>query len=410
MYHEYPYSNFHELNADWLINTVKKIEEKNDQISSSIQTIIEKEITKLKDSGYFDNIVNIDKINAIESKLENITNPDMICIGDSYGAQENSWADKLLAKMTKTKNKYNFSKAGAGFGKGSVDGNTPEKILNDNIAKVTHPENVGVILVGMGANDIVYPDGVEDGMNKFKILVGKLLPNAKVLVAPIGNIFGKASGSFNVTTKNFNKMLLNYSQGARVNGFFLVENAWNIMKNEAYFMADNVHPSQIGGTVIADCLYTYINNGSFSTSSFLHTSTVVIGGASTEYFEPLDIDATSQKGNLSIEIADSIATITLNRCNIKIKNHTEKVKWENLKINLGRVYNPTCKGDLPQHLVSEPFNFRVLTSSGYKVTSGMVAIEGGSLIAYIDEPSITESINNLVFYNYPVIVCSSMIN
>lgn len=57
LYDQFPYTNFHELNLDWILNNMKEVMEKVGRISGDIDNSVKKYIDKLIDSGEFTNLI-----------------------------------------------------------------------------------------------------------------------------------------------------------------------------------------------------------------------------------------------------------------------------------------------------------------------------------------------------------------
>lgn len=57
LYDQFPYTNFHELNLDWILNNMKEVMEKVARISGDIDNSVKEYIDKLIDSGEFTNLI-----------------------------------------------------------------------------------------------------------------------------------------------------------------------------------------------------------------------------------------------------------------------------------------------------------------------------------------------------------------
>lgn len=54
LFEQFPYTNFHEINLDWLLNRVKEMEKEFEDYKASVTTIIKENLSKLAFSAVYD--------------------------------------------------------------------------------------------------------------------------------------------------------------------------------------------------------------------------------------------------------------------------------------------------------------------------------------------------------------------
>lgn len=156
MFHEYPYSNFHELNANWLINQVKETQTKLEHVNETIKNETEKQVTELFKSGAFDTKID-ELIGGVNKRLESVNyldtlkNKKVLIIGDSNS--DENWGSQLkkhwvteLREITKNIEGFsivNKSKGGEKFSYATT-------ILNE---ENTNGNTYDIIIIMLGTND-----------------------------------------------------------------------------------------------------------------------------------------------------------------------------------------------------------------------------------------------------------------
>lgn len=73
MYNKYPYTDFHEMNDDWIINTVKEYTEKYNDIDQAIVDNLSEILLEWKDDGTLSDIINQTVFNSLYTQINNET-------------------------------------------------------------------------------------------------------------------------------------------------------------------------------------------------------------------------------------------------------------------------------------------------------------------------------------------------
>ena len=153
-FRDFPYTNYHDLNADWLLETVKKDVETTKALAGKVEDEITKipgqitdEVTKLIDSGKLEE--EIEKINVGLNYLNVLSDKKILIMGDSisdtnYASRYISW---VVPFMNMCKNINNCSVTNS-----SVSGNKTVDIFN-RIKTITDLNSYNIIIFFVGTND-----------------------------------------------------------------------------------------------------------------------------------------------------------------------------------------------------------------------------------------------------------------
>ena len=221
---KYPYSDFHELNADWLLGTVRRLEH------------------------------TIDNMTGSELRPLNV-----IVIGDSYGiggSQSGTtytpFPDYFATYTGATV--YNLSESGAGFCNVGDSGNTFSTLLT-TLSPFVDKTEIDVIFFMGGYNDRVYTDGqIDTALMNTIALAKNLYPNAKMHVGFIG--WGTGAGDYPILFR----ARIGYGNCVKYNVSYM-NNIEFVMHNFAYFDQDGMHPNTDGHIAIAKGMVNYLKTG-----------------------------------------------------------------------------------------------------------------------------------------------------
>lgn len=262
----FPYTDFHNSNLDWLLGTVKDLdaawEHYNaewDKWQKDVQNYIDNLDYIAAIDNYLDDLKNSGELsNIIDTWL---TEYGLITIGDSYGegytpdGNVKSWCDILHDRYFSNASFYvNKSKGGSGFA-----ANTPfSELLTAAVASLTDQQKklVKYVVIAGGWNDQFAEEsaiikGITDAEN-----VMRSLPNATLYIGwiatPIVSNFPKltalkaydAAKTIYVTSWSRYKYLSGADSALR----------WgNVLSS------DNIHPNANGQNSIADMIYKAMN-------------------------------------------------------------------------------------------------------------------------------------------------------
>lgn len=363
MWWRFPYTNFHELNLDWVIQKIKDFSNEIDNVNNTIKESVNAEIKNLIDSGYFEDIIDSELLDGLNEKVNLLYDRNVIIIGDSYATYEDSWNIRLQNIM-QPNTCYQFNKGGCGFGKKNIDGNTPTKLLSDNSGKVTNKSEINMIIVAMGANDIIYNEDISNGFEEFRTYCNINYPNATIYIGAIGNTLGTQDGSFSAATPaNYYTMVTTYQNMSRYKNCKYLKLSEMALINPEHFQADGIHPNSDGSNHIASVLfYSLINSERIEE---IHTLELVNG---SNIWSPET--GVTFNGNIILKVSNGVIVATTNKANITIPSTSTKLN--DLDIKLGTLKHPLMKGITNgQKRVLLPGYLNGLTAGSNSITAAL---------------------------------------
>lgn len=261
MFNHYPYSDFHELNLDWILRKIKELGIKIDEFEA---------LNTITYAGFWDitkqypkwNIVTNENIGyislqpvpagiSIDNSLYWLPIIDyaasaefktVIFIGDSYMTRNDQLlAHSMAERLGLSPSQYIVSALGStGFAR-QAGGKRFIDLLQDAEGLVT-PSDVSHIIVLGGANDTLMTDAqTKSYMHSFYEYAKEHFPNAKNYVGFVG--------ATSVTTNilPYASRCLTYRQGATAENVIYLKNVEYVLHNYELLIADQVHPT-IDGT------------------------------------------------------------------------------------------------------------------------------------------------------------------
>lgn len=273
---KFPYTNFHEMNLTWIIETVKNLTEEWIEMQGKFTGLqgdfeelkkfvtdyfakleIDKEVRRILDemkaNGELSEIIS-DAL--LQGALARVNKPTVLILGDSYGAGENiankeySWA--YMLKNALEKNGYTVKlSAISGYGFKADGTKTYTNMLNTLAGTMTTNEkkNVVKIIVGGSYNDRNSAENdISQGMIDFQSAVASNFENCKnVVVCPMGWTWeGHQQGIHTSTTYiSVIKAIKMWMYSSAQLGFSVIP-AYQGMLYESSFSNDGVHPSEQG--------------------------------------------------------------------------------------------------------------------------------------------------------------------
>ena len=273
---KFPYTNFHEMNLTWIIETVKNLTEEWIEMQGKFTGLqgdfeelkkfvtdyfakleIDKEVRKILDemkaSGELSEIIS-DAL--LQGALARVNKPTVLILGDSYGAgenlsnKENSWA--YMLKNALEKNGYTVKLSAIdGYGFKADGTKTFTNMLNTLASTMTANDkaNVVKVIVGGSYNDRNAPESdISQGMIDFQNAISNNFENCKnVVVCPMGWTWeGHQQGIHTSTTYiSVIKAIKIWMYSSAQLGFSVIP-AYQGMLYESSFSNDGVHPSDQG--------------------------------------------------------------------------------------------------------------------------------------------------------------------
>lgn len=260
----FPYTDFHNLNLDWLLETVKDLDTKWDDYYTQWnkwQTNVQNYIDNLDYIAAIDKYLDALKASGELSDIIDtwLTDYGLITIGDSYGdgytpdGMVKPWCDILHERYFNDASFYvNKSAGGSGFG-----ANTHfSELLSQAIATLTDKQKkqVKYVVVAGGWNDQFIASSTVNSGIKDTIALMSQLPNATLYIGWIATPIIGFTSVAKVKAYNEIKTLYETYWGK----FKFLSGADSALRWTSVLASDNIHPNASGQSSIADMIYKAI--------------------------------------------------------------------------------------------------------------------------------------------------------
>lgn len=273
---KFPYTNFHEMNLDWIIEKVQELVENFIQINSdfgnlnknfeelkkyvedyfiklNINVEVKKIIEEMRQNGELENIISEA---LLSGSLKRVNSPTVLILGDSYAEGTNiadkskSWAN--IMKDTLTKNGYGVTvKAVGGYGFKADGTKTFSNLVNTVNGEMSENDRKRVtkIIIGGSYNDRNSAENdISNGMIDCINSIRSKFVNAKdIVICPMGWTWEGHQQGIHTSTTYISVMKANkiWQYTASTLGCSVIP-AYQAMLYESSFSNDGVHPSEQG--------------------------------------------------------------------------------------------------------------------------------------------------------------------
>lgn len=342
MFNKYPYTDFHELNLDWILKLIRQLEHSMSEFEAMNKITFDGawDITKqypawcivndngagyisiqpvpagmpLTNNDYWRGVVDYTatiadlqnrvvtlegdvtalqgSINTINSNIHNLINKKYIFISDSYGyhpTDDSSWIRQTINKLgIGALDRYTWYEGSTGFIHAGLSGHTFKSLCESHEADVDHPEYITDVILCAGTNDIYYASEYTLGdlltaAKEFATYIKTTYPNARLHMGMCGNFIGR-DGTQNTALA---MMPWIYETASAFVGGTYIDNIQYVM--HIYDLFDDAqHPNAAGADMISDCVVAHMTGGSYTvegqnTGTFEAYPGNTIGASNTYY-------------------------------------------------------------------------------------------------------------------------------
>lgn len=318
-FNKYPYTNFHELNLDWIINEVKNLKTRVDNINRN---------EEIKNGNRYDYVM---------------------CVGDSYTAGPGAvsgkgWPDRLYPIIGAVRN-YTLWNGGGGFARSGHNGTMAQAV---KAADIPDADKVTLVICMAGINDGNDDNSLKTGVADFIRAVREKCGNAEII--------GFASSAPFVSERS---KYVSIGQAFTVNGCQFV-NSWNwcLSVNDYYKSAeDNIHLNDNGYTHVACKIAATLLGGNYE--GVRNTATASANGVT--------VDASSDDYGITIKATGKL-TASIDSASIDI-----------LGIGARPLLNVTVSGASGSLMNSDASSIVTFQQSMYITTTGGFAFPGSNV-------------------------------
>lgn len=256
VFENYPYTNLHNLNLDYLLKHQKENDDKVEYVINNIGTAAE-------EAAAAEAYAHLAQ-QAAESVIEKPRR--VVCIGDSYAegytpdGNNDGWPAYLKTFMHLPDADFeSIYYGGVGF-KNAVDGKTFMTLLSDTA--ISERASVTDLIVAGGYNDQGYTQTeITTAIANFCTVARTLFPIAKIWIGFVG----RCAESGSIIT-NLRRACAAYMQGAKNNNAYFMSGAQNALLYE-YLASDHKHPLATGNMAIAWAMKCILMVGYASTKA-----------------------------------------------------------------------------------------------------------------------------------------------
>lgn len=272
----FPYTNFHDMNLDWIIWQVKHNKDSIEQfrgeleqmgvdieefrqyienIDSEIQQKVEEEVPayvqESLDNGLLTQVVDATRTRRI------------VIIGDSYGqgytpeGMITGYPELIRQRMGLVNGNtfFNVNKGGARFGAPSGDEYAFDTVLAGYLSAITNKHTITDIIIAGGYNDATYANAdITAGIERTKTIIKNNFTNPSLKVW----LFGLGYSAVNPRRR---EQLFDIYHNSYANSGFAFTSLTKAIYSNDWWASDGFHPTTTAQTEIANAIINIINGG-----------------------------------------------------------------------------------------------------------------------------------------------------
>jgi len=283
LFENWPYTNFHELNLDWIVKRLRAVEDIREEAASSAASAAASASSASRSAAdakrYAESIVRRNNYILIGDSYAEGYTPDGNVTSWQVDAENSIKLGDPSATVTR---KY---AGGYGFA-------TPQN-FTDLLAQVASSTSVGCIVAAGGFNDKNYTkEQIYSGIEEFCTYAREHFPNARILIGACGWITAGLTKGVHagVTYDELIKVIEEYKRACtRFNVEYIKGIEYSLYKKE-FFSSDYVHPNDNGNFQISFAVINAINGSNQFINEYLTKVWAKIEPGSTVEFDENDGD------------------------------------------------------------------------------------------------------------------------
>ena len=266
--HKFPYTNFHDLNLDWLITTVKELFGRTEKVEEDVQNCtqyiedVDSEIQQKIDDEIPTAVQQAIQSGLFNEVLTASRTRRFLFIGDSYAE---GWTPdgtvtgfptivKSLMHISDG-NFFSVHKGGAKFGAISGSEYAFDEVLNSYLPSITHKESITDIIFAGGYNDVSSTDqSIRDGIQRCKSLISANFTN------PSLKVYMFAIGYHAISPSNRYTLWKKYNECYAQSGWAYTKLTQSICYDD-WWASDGYHPNANAQNAIATQIVNILEGG-----------------------------------------------------------------------------------------------------------------------------------------------------
>lgn len=342
MFENFPYTNLHELNLEWVISKVKELQDRTEQVEqyienvdSEIQNKINNEIPAAVQQAIQEGLFN-DVLTASRTRR-------ILIVGDSYGAGWTPDGDvtgfPILVKNMMHLSDANFftvNKGGARFGALSGSEYAFDEVLSGYLTNITNKETITDIVFAGGYNEGSSSyESIRDGIQRCKSIIRTNFtnPSLKVYLFAVGYHTTNPTQRMNLWRR--------YKECYAKSGWAYTKLTPAICYAD-WWASDGYHPKANAQNAIATQIVNILEGGTETSTCVAEEYAHVTMGGDARWYTFMDTDS-FDSFLFGMEIPFATAQ-TLNRTTpIKLFDITSNLPLNNIgDASLRQKYEITC--------------------------------------------------------------------
>lgn len=258
----WPFTNFHDLNLDWILEQVKNDKTIIEQLRQYVENVDDEIEQKIEEEVPI--LIQESINNGLLSQVATaVRTRRIVIVGDSYGqgytpgGNVTGYPERIRQKMGLITgiNFFNVNKGGARFGSPQNDEYAFDTVLTNFLAAITNKESITDIIIAGGYNDATYANSdITAGINRTMTVIKNNFSNPSLKVW----LFGLGYSADNPRRR---EQLFDIYHNSYAASGMAFTSLTKTLYNDDYWSSDGFHPNSTGQEEIATAIINIINGG-----------------------------------------------------------------------------------------------------------------------------------------------------